>query len=55
MISLVNRHCKCLIDCDQGNINPLVIIKATVKEASYTHKTDVREKLYKGPGSVVEE
>ena len=55
MISLVNRHCKCLIDYDQGNIGPLVVIRATVKEAFYTRKTGVCEKLYKGPNSVVKE
>ena len=44
-----------LINYDQGNISPSVAIKAAVKEASYTHKIGVREKLYKGPSGVVEE
>ena len=54
-ISLVDRHCKCLINYDQRNISPLIIIKAAVKEAFYTYKIGVRKKLYKGPNSVVKE
>ena len=54
-ISLVNRHCEYLINYDQGNIGPLIIIKVNVKEAFYTYKTGVRKKLYKGFNSVVEE
>ena len=54
-ISLIDRHCKCLINYDQRNINLLVVIKATIKEVFYTRKTGVCEKLYKRPNGVVEE
>ena len=55
MISLINRHYECLNNYDQGNINPLIIIKAVVKEASYTRKTGVYKKLYKGSSGVIKE
>ena len=55
MISLINRHRKYLINYNQENINPLVIIKIIIKEASHTYKTGVRKKLYKRPNSVVKE
>ena len=55
MISLVNRHYECLINYNQENFSPLIIIKTTVKETSYICKTDVYKKLYKGPNGVVKE
>ena len=55
IISLINRHCKCLINYDQRNISPLIIIKTIIKEVSYTRKISVREKLYKGSNGIVKE
>ena len=53
--SLADRYYKYLINYDQGNINPLVIIKIIIKEASHTRKTDVHKKLYKRSNSIVKE